>query len=183
MFSFSQNGGSCYLTSLGFACACCTGYIGTCCEITQAASNPCLNNPCLNGGTCRVFAANTYRCECISGFLGVRCEQRICDPNPCLYGGQCLPYGNSFQCLCPAQYTGRCCELLQITTAPLNPCTSQPCQNGGTCTATSTTGKWVILVYVVSRRFLDLSAFVCSCSASYYGRCCEVRNYCQPNPW
>ncbi len=141
IFSFSQNGGSCYLTSIGFACACLNSYSGTCCEITLAASNPCLINPCINSGTCQVVAANTYRCVCQSGFLGVRCEQRLCDPNPCLYGGVCLPYGNSFQCQCPPQYTGRCCELLLVTTAAPNPCNVQPCQNGGTCAATSDIGK------------------------------------------
>ncbi|CAF0823533.1 unnamed protein product [Rotaria sordida] len=159
-----QNGGSCYLTQTGFACVCPTSYSGTCCEINLAVSNPCYNRPCQNGGTCQVVAPLTYRCVCLIGFIGVQCDQRVCDPNPCLYGGVCLPYGNSFQCQCPAQYTGRCCELLLVTTAAPNPCSSQPCLNGGTCSATSST------------------AFVCSCTPSYYGRCCELRNYCQPNP-
>ncbi len=154
-FINSQNGGSCYLTQTGFACACVTGYSGTCCEITLAASNPCFNNPCLNMGTCQVVAAFTYRCVCQNGFLGVRCEQRICDPNPCLYGGLCLPYGNSFQCQCPPQYTGRCCELLTVTTPPPNPCNSMPCLNGGTCSATSTTGKLSnnIILMLINVRF------------------------------
>ena len=142
---FSQNGGSCYLNgTTGFACACRSGFAGTCCEITLAQSNPCLANSCENGGTCQVIGTGpnaAFRCVCINGFLGARCEQRICDPNPCLYGGVCLPYGNSFQCQCPPQYTGRCCELLRVTTAAPNPCVSQPCLNGGTCTATSPTSK------------------------------------------
>ena len=25
--------------------------------------------------------------------------------------------------------------------------------------------------------------YVCSCTPSYYGPCCEIRNYCLPNPW
>ncbi|CAF1350322.1 unnamed protein product, partial [Adineta ricciae] len=159
-----RNGGSCYLNETSFSCACPTGFGGTCCELALSAINPCYVNPCMNGGTCQIVNINTRRCICPSGYLGAQCEQRLCDPNPCLYGGVCLPYLNSFQCQCPPQYTGRCCELLLITTAAPNPCSSNPCQNGGTCSATSAT------------------AFVCTCTASYYGRCCEVRNFCQPNP-
>ncbi|CAF3618197.1 unnamed protein product [Adineta steineri] len=159
-----RNGGSCYLNQTNFACACPTGFGGTCCELTLAATNPCFNNPCLNSGTCQIAGINTYRCICPTGLVGTRCEQRMCDPNPCLYGGVCLPYGDSFLCQCPPQYTGRCCELLLVTTAAPNPCTVNPCLNGGTCTATSVT------------------EFTCSCTSSYYGRCCELRNFCQPNP-
>lgn len=165
-----------------FACACTSGYSGSCCEISVATSNPCLANPCQNSGTCQVVTGNAYRCICPLGYLGIRCEQRICDPNPCLYGGSCLPLGNTFQCQCPPQYTGSCCELLIATTAAPNPCTSQPCLNGGTCAATGATSK-----YIFNRNgFILISfstGFVCSCTSSYYGRCCEIRNYCQPNPW
>ena len=137
--SSSQNGGSCYLNQAGFACACPTGFSGTCCETSLGASNPCYTNPCQNSGTCQVVAPFTYRCICQGGYLGIRCESLICNPNPCLYGGICLPLGNSFQCQCPAQYTGTCCELLVATTIAPNPCSTQPCQNGGTCSVTSAT--------------------------------------------
>lgn len=141
-FSSSRNGGSCYLNQTGFSCACPTGFAGTCCELTMSVINPCYVNPCLNGGTCQIVDINTRRCVCPNGYYGAQCEQRLCDPNPCLYGGVCLPYLNGFQCQCPAQYTGRCCELLLITTAAPNPCSSNPCQNGGTCSATSATSKF-----------------------------------------
>ena len=26
-------------------------------------------------------------------------------------------------------------------------------------------------------------AYVCSCTPSFYGPCCEIRNFCIPNPW
>jgi hypothetical protein len=168
-----------------FACACTTGFTGTFCDTSIAVSNPCLNSPCQNGGTCQVVGTATYRCICPLGLQGIRCEQRICDPNPCLYGGVCLPLGSTFQCQCPAQYTGTCCELLIATTVAPNPCSNQPCLNGGTCSATSSTGRFSLDKFLKStdKQCLSLLAFVCSCTSSYYGRCCEVRNYCQPNPW
>ncbi len=82
MLLFSQNGGNCYLTLTGFACACINGYSGTYCDINLAANNPCFNNPCLNSGTCQLVSSNTYRCVCQNDYLGVRCERRIGDPNP-----------------------------------------------------------------------------------------------------
>ena len=180
----SRNGGSCYMNQTGFACACPAGFTGICCDTSTAINNPCYTNPCLNSGTCQVFPGSTYRCVCPLGFLGSRCEQRICDPNPCLYGGVCLPLGNTFQCQCPAQYTGSCCELLVATTLAPNACNTQPCLNGGTCRSTSATGTWWTGGMVLCcNKLFHFSAFVCSCTASYYGRCCEVRNYCQPNPW
>lgn len=138
--SSSQNGGVCYLRQGTFGCSCPVGFSGVCCEINLAATNPCYNNPCQNQGTCQVAAINLFRCVCPAGFTGLRCEQRVCDPNPCLYGGICLVIGNTFQCQCPPQYTGRCCELL-IVTEPPNPCLSQPCLNGGTCTRTGPSSK------------------------------------------
>ena len=184
VFWSSRNGASCYLNQNVFACACLTGFTGVFCETSLALSNPCYSNPCLNTGTCQVVATSVYRCVCPIGLLGVRCEQRVCDPNPCLYGGVCLPLGNAFQCQCPAPYTGTCCELIIATTAAPNPCSSQPCLNGGTCSATSATGTgWTGWILLCCTKIFTFSAFVCSCTASYYGRCCEVRNYCQPNPW
>ncbi|CAF5150938.1 unnamed protein product, partial [Rotaria socialis] len=55
-----------------------------------------------------------------------------------LYGGICLVIGNNFQCQCPPQYTGPTCGIL---VPPPNPCISQPCLNGGTCTPTGPTSK------------------------------------------
>jgi hypothetical protein len=175
---FSQNGGICYLRQGGFGCSCPIGFSGVCCEINLAATNPCYANPCFNDGTCQVAGPNLFRCVCPVGLNGIRCEIRVCDPNPCLYGGICLIVGNSFQCQCPPQYTGPTCAIL------INPCASQPCLNGGTCTPTSPTSmiNFKEKFSVREIRFFFL-AYVCSCTPSFYGPCCEIRNYCIPNPW
>lgn len=156
-----QNGGTCYLRQGSFGCSCLPGFSGVCCEINLAATNPCHVNPCFNFGTCQIAGPGLYRCVCPTGYNGVRCELRVCDPNPCLYGGICIIVGNGFQCQCPPQYTGPTCG---IVIPPPNPCNSFPCQNGGTCTSTGPT------------------TYVCSCTPSFYGPCCEIRNFCIPNP-
>ncbi len=139
IFISSQNGGTCYLRQGTFGCSCPVGFSGVCCEINLVATNPCYTNPCVNGGTCQVAGINLFRCVCPIGFNGIQCELRVCDPNPCLYGGICLVIGNTFQCQCPPQYTGPTCAIL------INPCASQPCLNGGTCTATSPTSLFEFL--------------------------------------
>lgn len=40
---------------------------------------------------------------------------------------------------------------------PRNPCSPNPCQNGGTCSQTNT------------------GSFMCLCPAGYGGYCCEIR--------
>ncbi|XP_076850045.1 hepatocyte growth factor activator serine proteases-like [Brachyhypopomus gauderio] len=40
-------------------------------------------------------------------------ESRVCQPNPCQNGGVCtaVPYRLTFECTCPASFTGALCEL------------------------------------------------------------------------
>ncbi|CAF3378373.1 unnamed protein product [Rotaria socialis] len=145
-----QNGGTCYLRPGSFGCSCPVGFSGVCCEINLVATNPCYTNPCVNGGTCQVAGPNLFRCVCPTGI--------------------CLVIGNNFQCQCPPQYTGPTCGIL---VPPPNPCISQPCLNGGTCTPTGPTSTCTPT---------GPTTYVCSCTPSYYGPCCELRNYCIPNP-
>ena len=73
-----------------------------------------------------------------------------CLSNPCLKGENCVPneLQTSYECLCPAGFTGTNCEN-RLT------CWSNPCENGGTC-----------IEYVDS--------YNCTCPANWIGSHCET---------
>ena len=49
-----------------------------------------------------------------------------CTPNPCMFG-TCSPSPGGFQCTCQPGYAGQRCNMA------VDPCSSAPCRNGGTC--------------------------------------------------
>ncbi|XP_063243609.1 sushi, von Willebrand factor type A, EGF and pentraxin domain-containing protein 1 isoform X2 [Bacillus rossius redtenbacheri] len=55
------------------------------------------------------------------------CELVQCTSNACQHGGLCVPLGHGVQCICPAGFSGRRCEV------DIDECLSQPCYNGATC--------------------------------------------------
>ncbi|KAI1733203.1 cadherin domain-containing protein [Ditylenchus destructor] len=79
----------------------------------------------------------TFSCECPSGFttsedLPGECNQRIdlCYASPCMNNGTCIPLENSYRCECPADKTGRNCEL---SLTELNTCLPGFCHSGSEC--------------------------------------------------
>lgn len=64
-----------------------------------------------------------------------------CSPNPCMNNGTCMtsedPYGWGYCCVCPKQYGGRRCQVV-------NPCITAPCPTDASCWITSAndTGRW-----------------------------------------
>nr|AKR17060.1 euphy [Fimbriaphyllia ancora] len=136
--------------------------------------NPCTNNPCMNGGTCQVTGDDSYSCQCPEGYIGDNCEKRIpCPPDkrtddaqgrccvfPFKYGLKsftaCTKYGhNRLWCSLDAFYRGRWANCV-------NPCTNNPCMNGGTCQVTGN------------------DSYSCQCPEGYIGDNCEKRLPCPP---
>ncbi|XP_053355426.1 sushi, nidogen and EGF-like domain-containing protein 1 isoform X2 [Clarias gariepinus] len=81
---------------------------------------------------------------------------------PCLNGGRCIDdciTGNpSFTCSCLAGFNGRMCQI------DIDECSSNPCQNGGTCTD-------------------KVNSFTCQCPPGFTGTLCETDiDECQENP-
>ncbi|KAK6741188.1 hypothetical protein RB195_009193 [Necator americanus] len=75
-----------------------------------------------------------------------------CSEAPCNNGGACHVIGRTYQCLCPARYTGVNCEI------DSDPCGSRPCPLGIQC----------IPFY---------NEYLCKCPNGFTGKRCEIRGY------
>ncbi|RDD44406.1 Protein crumbs [Trichoplax sp. H2] len=119
---------------------CPTGYINpsSYCQdkVQLCGDNPCSKIPeVANKGIKQCFnLVNDYFCYCGPRYTGIRCETDLgaaCTRNPCNSVGSavCLntDNGNNYTCICKTGYTGRTCAEY------INFCTSNPCQNNGTC--------------------------------------------------
>lgn len=94
--------------------------------------------------------------------------------NPCQNGGICQKNGQQYICFCATPFTGKNCDrskdmiliknIIEYTFSDDQPCNSKPCQNGGTCTKTS-------------------SGYSCQCTAGFTGNNCDKTiTPCNPDP-
>ncbi|XP_004028145.3 protein crumbs homolog 1 isoform X4 [Gorilla gorilla gorilla] len=143
-----QNGAVCQDGIDGYSCFCVPGYQGRHCDLEV---DECASDPCKNEATC-LNEIGRYTCICphnYSGYTGAQCEIDIneCNSNPCQSNGECVElssekqYGritglpsafsyheaSGYVCICQPGFTGIHCE------EDVNECSSNPCQNGGTC--------------------------------------------------
>ncbi|PIK61425.1 putative fibropellin-1 isoform X2 [Apostichopus japonicus] len=165
-----QNSGECSSVVAGSGteythCDCPPGYIGIFCQISTEGCSP---NPCLNGGLCLASSPTTVTCQCSIGFVGPRCQYKgACSSFPCQNNATCynayqpqrdLP---DFACECRGVYRGLICN------ETADPCSSNPCLNGGICL-----------------KNVNGDVFVCICPVGYTGDICEKRQgaLCSANP-
>ena len=176
-------------------CRCYQGYEGKRCEkvidYCQMAEKPCQHGTCLN--------STTPTCACDPGYSGAQCETRV-DYCTCQNDGTCINRFdlNTFLCDCPAGFEGNNCENRII-----DPCVSNPCSNGGTCTKISVTdfrctchgGYAGVLCdsevdhcrHSPCRNGGTCTSFEttynCTCSRGFWGKKCRKKNNpCRPNP-
>ncbi|XP_071942939.1 cubilin-like isoform X2 [Antedon mediterranea] len=138
---------------------CPAGYFGdgvTCtnigiCSQDNGGCSPyatCTNNPGVPSG--RV-------CTCLPGYTGNGegsngCTSTgSCDNSPCV-NGRCQVSGSTYICICEPGYEGNNCQN------NINDCSSNPCQNEGTCTD-------------------GINGYTCSCALGYSGDNCEEYAY------
>ncbi|CAF3778690.1 unnamed protein product [Adineta steineri] len=153
------NGGICLSNG---SCLCSEHYQGKFCQLT----NPCQSNPCINGN-CTKTTTGDFQCQCNNDYIGTRCDKKnSCLSNPC-HQGTCIVSSNcvgqicNYSCLCPNGTTGRNCEI------DINPCSSIPCKNNGTCIRNSN---------------IENGVYRCNCSTGYFGKHCEYLNGCISSP-
>ncbi|XP_071493021.1 uncharacterized protein [Diadema antillarum] len=153
-----ENGATCADLIAGFNCTCAEGWTGQRCEEDV---DECLSAPCLNGALCRQRAPGEgFACFCAQGFQGIVCEVDYdeCLSDPCLNGAQCVDLVDGFACTCPDGFSGELCE------SDVEECASDPCQNNATCLEPTP------------------GAYLCSCTAGFFGTNCEHVDYCYSQP-
>ncbi|KAI3385915.1 hypothetical protein SNEBB_005784 [Seison nebaliae] len=125
-------------------------------------------------GRCENIGTNDFVCHCIQpGIGGKNCDRLCrtkpcgpCESNPCLGGGNCIPSGTAFTCICPPNRTGQKCETITgavpITQFPpvtsgvtqAQFCQPNPCLNSGQCISNGL-------------------SFYCICKNGFTGQRCE----------
>ncbi|KAK2725567.1 cadherin-related tumor suppressor-like [Artemia franciscana] len=105
---------------------------------------PCQESPCLNGGKCTA-AYHIYDSSEITSSTSLVLNTPMVK--------------NEYSCSCRFGFSGQKCDLRQ------DPCSPNPCENGGSCTKS---GK----------------DFKCICTAVYHGRTCDTvkPKICEANP-
>ncbi|GIY15794.1 hypothetical protein CDAR_588872 [Caerostris darwini] len=141
-----QNGGACKVEGKSYKCECMLPFSGKNCEI-----DPCSINPCQNGGACKV-EGKSYKCECMLPFSGktVKLVQKSLFNKSMSKWRSMQGGGKSYKCECMLPFSGKNCEI-----GTKNPCSINPCQNGGAC---KVEGK----------------SYKCECMLPFSGKNCEI---------
>jgi len=121
-------------------------HCGVC--VPRAGTNVCAVNPCEHGGICSVDDTDQhgFRCQCSPAYSGRICERMNCPSGFVLENNVCVD------------------RTKTVRVEVHDPCTPDPCRNGGFCIAQGT-------------------AYSCACRTGYSGLHCETEtNACVPNP-
>ena len=122
--------------------------------MTTAEPDPCSSEPCKNGGECVSLGLLGIICNCPEGFTGDFCEE-VRHINICQ---NFLKYCRSVSMCCTVNiyiFFNFICQSEEVTTVEPDPCSSEPCKNGGECLA------------------LGLLGIMCNCPEGFTGDFCD----------
>ncbi|KAJ1528673.1 hypothetical protein ONE63_007067 [Megalurothrips usitatus] len=155
-------------------CECRPGWRGEFCD-------QCTPYPGCKHGYCN---GSSWQCICDTNWGGILCDQDLnyCGRHePCQNGGTCEnPAPDQYLCTCGEGFSGPNCEVVD------NPCATQPCAHGGTCTAHpespgasgasgASTGA--------AAGLHDNGYFTCSCAPGWTGDTCNMNvDECASSP-
>ena len=130
--------------------------------------NECDSSPCKNGATCSesttmeigTVGYHTYRCTCVAGYADGFCQYSYI-----------IPYEEQCSVLHTPEKTKNISDSLKELAGScgidVDECASIPCDNGATCSDSTTTSD--IPGYAAS----DIHTYRCSCAAGYGNGWCE----------
>uniref|UniRef100_A0A2K5LJQ9 Protein crumbs homolog 1 n=1 Tax=Cercocebus atys TaxID=9531 RepID=A0A2K5LJQ9_CERAT len=128
------HGGLCVDGENRYSCNCTgSGFTGTHCETLMPF---CWSKPCHNNATCEDSVDN-YTCHCWPGSISMNANS-----NPCQSDGECVELSSERNHMdtslgLPFYFHLRLCCICQAwrihCEEDVNECSSNPCQNGGTC--------------------------------------------------
>ncbi|XP_076309254.1 uncharacterized protein LOC143224811 isoform X2 [Tachypleus tridentatus] len=138
-------------------------------KICKDPPDPCTPNPCKNGGICSVVENINFKCKCEDGYGDETCSEKdLCKyevagkiGNEECGEANCEPNedDNSYSCECP---DGKVFDKDQkICKDPPDPCTPNPCKNGGICSV------------------VENINFKCKCEDGYGDETCSEKDFCK----
>ena len=135
-------------------CVCASFFSGNYCETNV---DGCAGSPCQNGGVCQ-DSTPTHFCECGSGYRGADCglvAEACTDTTGTCGTATCKKFAGeaTTECVC---LFGEAYDPSGQQCAPVDECSSSPCENGGACVD-------------------EVGKFRCWCADGYWGNRCGLQ--------
>jgi hypothetical protein len=125
-------------------------------DVDECSSSPCVHGVCTDSAVQTVVPVHAFRCSCVPGFANGFCEYDYITQ----YLDECVVAHSEMD----SAHSGNC-------NIDVDECSSSPCQNGGTCSESSTNAV------------LPHHGYRCECPPGWGGHDCDSDHAeCESNP-